>query len=207
MSTAEWVVDGTHVSRETADRLRTYCELIRKWSPKINLVSRRDLDELETRHIADSLQLSVFLDPAIETWADLGSGGGFPGIVLAICGLEKSPATRFHLVESDARKAAFLRTAIRELKLNAQVHDQRIENTPPLKAERVSARALASLDNLLDLSSRHLTAGGLCVFPKGQSHAEEIETACKRWNFDVETHSSATDPNARILVVSNLSHV
>ncbi|SDE65068.1 16S rRNA (guanine(527)-N(7))-methyltransferase RsmG [Limimaricola pyoseonensis] len=193
------------VSRETAERLHRYAELVRKWNPSINLVAKRDLELLETRHIADSLQLAAFL-PSRGHWVDLGSGGGFPGIVVAAAARDRSPELRFTLVESDARKAAFLATAIRELDLNAAILARRIEAVDPLGADIVSARALAPLDRLIALGLPHLAPGGRMIFPKGRRAEDEIRDARAQWKFDCVAHKSDTDPEARILEISRAEH-
>lgn len=193
------------VSRETTERLQHFANLVRKWSPRINLVSKRDLQTLEDRHIADSLQLVSHLKDAKGLWADLGSGGGFPAIVLAIAARGRDDLA-FHLVESDQRKSTFLRTAIRELDLNAKVEDRRIEDIPPLAAQRISARALAPLDALLGYAARHLAPDGQALFLKGRDFRVEIEAARRSWHFDLDIETSQTDPAARLLIVSNLHH-
>ena len=195
------------VSRETHARLEQFAALVRKWSPVINLVSKSDLADLETRHIADSLQLSRHIPQDGGLWADIGSGGGFPGLVIAIIADERSPDLEMHLIESDQRKAAFLRTAARELALRVTVHCERVEALDPLHADVISARALAPLDTLLGYAQRHLSENGTCAFLKGQAHHSEIETARANWHFHCESHPSQTDPNARILLVSQLQHV
>lgn len=194
------------VSRETRERLLAYAALVRKWSPAINLVSKSDLDQIENRHIADSLQLGEFIPDGRGTWADFGSGGGFPGIVVAILAAEKEDGPELHLVESDQRKATFLRTVGRELALPLTVHCARVEQLAPLRARMISARALAPLEDLLAYAAQHLEPGGKCVFLKGQAYGAEIDAARKTWQFDVDTRQSVTDPAARILLVSNLTH-
>ncbi|MGR3484316.1 MAG: 16S rRNA (guanine(527)-N(7))-methyltransferase RsmG [Paracoccaceae bacterium] len=184
-------------SRDSAERLDAFARLVRRWNPRINLVAPASLAALETRHIADSLQL---IEGAPEgVWADLGSGGGFPGIVVAIA--RPGPV---HLIESDARKAAFLRTAIRELGLDATVHAARAEALPPLGARVVSARALAPLPRLLPLVARHLAPGGTAILPKGRHAMEEIDTARADWNFRESTRPSITDPDARVVTIKDL---
>lgn len=205
--TVDSVFQDLSVSRETRERLTAYAALIRKWSPAINLVSKSDLEQVETRHIADSLQLAEFIPSARGPWADFGSGGGFPGIVVAILAAEQENGLDLHLVESDQRKAAFLRTAGRELGLSMSVHCTRVEQLAPLNAKTISARALAPLTDLLSYTHLHLAPGGRCVFLKGQSYEAEIDEARRTWQFDIDTRQSVTDPAARILLVSNLTHV
>lgn len=193
-----------NVSRETSDRLAKFSALALKWNPAINLIAKSTIADIENRHIIDSAQL-YDLAGDFEHWVDLGSGGGFPGIVVAIIGSEKNPDARFTLVESDARKCEFLRHASRMLDLNTQVMNARIEAIDPLDADVVSARALASLDLLCGFFARHRAGRGIGLFPKGAAAAEELELARKTWNLDYRSHKSITDPSAVILEVRDLS--
>lgn len=194
------------VSRETFERLKTFEAVIRKWNPKINLVSRNSLDELWERHIVDSIQ--VFNNaPTDKKWLDIGSGGGFPGIVVAILAAEKSPETEVVLMESDHRKSAFLRTAARECGVKIQVITERIEKAEPQEADVLSARALADLSLLLEFVNRHLKKGGLAVLPKGESWKKEVDNAQEQWRFSSEQVTSLTDPNAVILKIKGVARV
>lgn len=195
------------VSRETSERLDHYADLVQKWSRSINLVSKNDLDQVRERHIEDSLQLAAFLPTGGAQWLDIGSGGGFPGVVMAIVAGEAAPACRFELVESDGRKAAFLRTVVRELKLNAVVTCERIEEMTPRAADILSARALAPLDTLLTYADRHLAPDGTCLFLKGKAFEPEVASAQQSWNFDMTTYVSRTDSSARLLRISGIQHV
>ncbi|MCK0151269.1 16S rRNA (guanine(527)-N(7))-methyltransferase RsmG [Marivita sp. S6314] len=194
-----------NVSRETQQKLDLYLELLRKWSPKINLVSQDSLKDAARRHFEDSLQISELVGADSETWTDLGAGGGFPGAVIAIVRAEQQPDFRMTLVESDQRKATFLRTVSRETQTPITVLAKRIEDIPPLTADVVSARALASLDKLLDYASLHLRDGGTCVFPKGMTWRQEVEDAQKLWRFTYKAHTSITNPDAAILEIGDLS--
>jgi 16S rRNA (guanine527-N7)-methyltransferase len=190
------------VSRETADLFDAYLGRLFKWQKVVNLVSPSTLPEAWTRHIADSAQLAA-LAPAATSWIDLGSGAGFPGLVIAIMHRD-TPGFRMHLVESNSRKCAFLRDVVRSLNLPVTVHDGRIEDIVAALDERfdvVSARALASLTELLGLSRKLLTSGALGLFPKGQDVADELTQASKYWNITASTVVSKTDPKARIVVV------
>ena len=190
------------VSRETSQALIRFEALVRAWSPKINLVAKSTLPEIASRHIADSAQVAEMC-PDADTWCDLGSGGGFPGIVVAIL----LPETRVTLIESDARKAVFLRHAARELGLTADVLNTRIEAAIPAGAEVVSARALAPLDRLLPLAQRHGRKGTRYLFPKGARYRDEIAAARETWSFDIDVRPSKTDNEAVILCLENLSRV
>ncbi|HRO13507.1 MAG TPA: 16S rRNA (guanine(527)-N(7))-methyltransferase RsmG [Paracoccus sp. (in: a-proteobacteria)] len=187
-------------SRE-AEQLTAYAELIRKWNPAINLVSPNSLAELETRHIADSRQLACIASGAQGSWLDIGSGGGLPGIVVAI----QRPDLSVTLLDSDARKIAFLRTAIRTLALgNCRAISGRIESSAPAHAQNLSARALAPLDRLMPYVQRHLAKDGTAWLMKGRNWQQEIASAQHGWDFHVTAHSSLTDPEAAILEIREL---
>ena len=151
----ELIREHSDVSRETFERLEVFSEVLTKWNPKINLVSRKSLEDLWTRHILDSVQVFE-IAPNTKTWLDIGSGGGLPGIIVAILAAERSPETKVTLMESDQRKCAFLRNAARECGVQVTVKSQRIEEAEPESAGVMSARALADLDILLGYSERHL---------------------------------------------------
>lgn len=194
------------VSRETWPRLEAYEALIRRWNPRINLVAPSTLEELRTRHIEDCLQIARHVTPGAGLWADLGSGGGLPGLVLAIA-FADCP-TGFRLVESDQRKATFLRTAIRELGLSrVSVISARIEGADPLKAAYISARALAPLPRLMPYLDRHLADDGQAWLMKGEQWRAEIDEARKDWNFAAEDYPSQTQSGAAIIKISGVSHV
>ncbi len=193
-----------NVSRETFERLNTYVDLVKKWNPKINLVSRNSLKEIWPRHIMDSVQVFRCVENA-DHWADIGSGGGFPGMVCAIMAVETSPDTRFTFVESDQRKSAFLRAVSRECGANCTVISKRIEAVEPLNADVLSARALADLTTLLSFCDRHLSEDGTALFPKGATWKKELAEACEEWNFRSEPITSLTEPQAVILKIKGVS--
>jgi len=193
------------VSRETRERLSIYAALVQKWNPRINLVSRASLENLRARHIADSAQLHDLAPHPVAHWANLGSGGGFPGLVIAILAQETGTPGRVTLVESDARKSAFLRTVIRETGIAATVLTRRIEAAAPLGADVLSARALADLATLLGHAVRHLAPGGTAIFPKGASWRQEIAEAQSKWQFISRVDKSRTDPDAVILHITGVS--
>jgi len=193
-----------NVSRETLARLEIFAALLEKWNPRINLVSRNSLPDLWTRHIADSVQVFRCVTPHGH-WLDIGSGGGFPGIIIAILAVESAPGLRVTLIESDQRKSAFLRTAARETGANCQVIAKRIEAVEPQQADILSARALADLDTLLGFAERHLKPEGVALFPKGATWEKECAAARQRWNFNAEPITSKTDPDAVILKIEGVS--
>ena len=199
--------DLAGVSRETLDRLAAFEGLVHKWNPVINLVARSTLPDIRARHTVDSLQLA-FLAPAnTRSWVDLGSGGGFPGLIVAIVAPELLPGLKVTLSESDQRKSAFLRTVVRELSLCATVVTARVEAVPPLSADVVSARALAPLDRLIAYAERHLTETGVALFPKGAAADQEIEEALEHWRFSLQKTPSKTDPAGVVLRIGGIARV
>jgi 16S rRNA (guanine527-N7)-methyltransferase len=187
--------------------LDQYDALLKKWNPAINLVSKTTIETLWQRHFHDSAQIFQHHPEKACHWVDLGSGGGFPALVLAMFAKECRPTDRFTLVESDVRKVAFLQTVIREVGLNATVIAERIEQTPPLEADVLTARALSSLDKLLEYASHHLKPNGIAIFPKGEKYKKEIDDAFAFWNYDVEEFTSKTNPNGAILKIGGISRV
>ena len=199
-------IGGTDVSRETFDRLRAYLAVLEQWNPKINLVSRSTIAEAWSRHFEDSAQIFSLAPANARTWVDLGSGGGFPGLVIGILAAELRPELKVTLVESDVRKATFLRTVRRELGLAVEVQAERIEKLPPANADVLSARALASLPDLLAFAERHGPCG-ICLFPKGANVSAERQSALETWTFDCEDFPSQTDPASVILRIGNIKRV
>ena len=199
------LLDQLNVSRETIERLEKFEEVLLKWNPRINLVSKSSLTDLWQRHIVDSVQVFTSVEDAGESWVDIGSGGGFPGIVVAIMAAERSPKTKVTLIESDQRKSAFLRTAARECGVSISVLTERIEQAVPQNADILSARAVADLDALLEFSQRHLAVGGTAVFPKGVNWKKEVDKAAQRWRFDVEPITSLTETEAVILKIKGVA--
>ena len=200
-------VGGVNVSRETFEELQQFADLVRKWTPKINLISPATIPELWERHIVDSAQIYRFAPESYKKWVDIGSGGGFPGIVMAIIAKTQQPDASFVLIESDQRKATFLRTAARELNLRVTVLAERIENAAAQGADVVSARALSTLSTLLPLIERHINSDGQAILHKGKKAGEEIADARQNWRFDLEEFSSLTDLGGQILIVKGISRV
>ena len=195
---------GLDVSRETTERLNIYAALLEKWNPAINLVSPSTLSSLWTRHFQDSAQIFRLSQPSVATWCDMGTGGGFPGLIVAILAQEADPDRNTICIESDLRKATFLRTVVRETGANATIISKRIEAVAPLEADVVSARALASLTNLLGFADQHLKAGGIAIFLKGENYSAEVEEALEKWRFELDTYPSNTNPNAVVLKIGDL---
>ncbi len=186
------------VSRETHQRLEIYLSELRRWQSIKNLVGPKTLSDAWNRHVADSLQLSSLAPGRI--WADLGSGAGLPGLVLAIA----DPDLHVHLVESDQRRCAFLRHIGRLLSLSVTIWSERIEAVVDRLAptpQVVTARALARLTDLLAYSENMLTAGAIGLFPKGRDHVAELTEARQSWRFEADIIPSRTDPDGRIVRV------
>lgn len=192
----------TSVSRETLLRLEAYATLLIQWNPKINLVGPATLPDLWWRHMLDSAQLRDSIPAGARVAVDLGSGAGFPGLVLAIM-----TDLDVHLIESDTRKVAFLRESARTTKTEVTIHQQRIESVDSLKADVVTARACAPLTQLLKWAVPLMSPEAVGVFPKGQNVALELTDAHKIWTMQVDQRPSRTDPTATILCVREVKDV
>lgn len=197
--------DLADVSRETIDRLNIFANLLIKWTPRINLVAKSTLSNLWHRHIVDSAQIYPLAQHPVAHWVDLGSGGGFPGLVIAILAAERNSPQRMTLIESDARKSAFLRTVIRETDVVANVITARIENVAPLAADVVSVRALADLCTLLSYFERHLAPDGTALVLKGAAWEKELSEAQTRWNFDYRLATSKTESGSVVLAITGVA--
>ena len=192
--------EKTNVSRETLRRFRSYADLLVNWQASINLVSENTLKDLWRRHIWDSVQLARFIPKSPCVITDLGSGAGFPGLLLSIL-LD----TEVNLVDSSGKKIAFLREAARVTDANVVLHQGRIENLALPKSDLVTARALAPLDKLLDLAAPVLSPSGRCLFLKGARAEEELTDARKEWKMTVERFPSATNANGVILSIRDIA--
>lgn len=192
---------GLDVSRETLENFNLYAEVLLKWQKTINLVSDTTLEDMAERHFLDSVQLIKYIPNKNIRLADLGSGAGFPGLILAMLGVAE-----VHLIESDIRKATFLREAARVTGTKVIIHDDRVEDTVIVNLDVVTVRALAPLKDLLmltyKLATPHHALTGL--FMKGEKTEEEVLKAQKQWNFTLKAHQSITDPSGKILYISNL---
>ena len=193
----------TDVSRETLDRLDAFVALVEKWNPVINLVAKSSLSDIWHRHVEDSAQIILMAELG-DYWIDIGSGGGFPGIVVAIILKEMAPATKVVLVESDVRKATFLRQVAATLDLSCEIHNSRIESLNLPRGKTISARALAPLPKLLKLAENLVEEGGICLFMKGQSYLDELADARKAWSFECEAKKSQTNAAAAVLKIRNI---
>ncbi|CFX09629.1 Ribosomal RNA small subunit methyltransferase G [Candidatus Filomicrobium marinum] len=211
ISGPEEFIEYFDISRETLELLDLYANTLQHWQKTINLVAPSTLDSVWQRHFADSAQLLKLAPENVTSWVDLGSGAGFPGLVIAILihgkrGAEAGSVVR--LIESDARKAAFLGEIARRTSVAVDIVPRRIElsstqaNFEPV--EVVTARALAPLERLLGLAYRFFNDGTIGLFPKGRDVEREIEAARKDWQFDVRLEQSLTDPEGRIAVIEHL---
>ncbi len=194
------------VSRETIECFEGYEALVKKWNPVINLISKSTMPEFKQRHLQDSLQIYQNTG-SWSSWVDMGAGGGLPGIVVGILAKQDNPNATVNLIESDQRKCAFLLTCAREFDLSVKVHNQRILDVPSLQADIISARALASLEALLEFATHHANENARFLFPKGANWKSEVSDAQKTWTFDFEALKSITDPDATILKIAGAQRV
>lgn len=201
-----WAGLSTH-SAQTQARLSGLVALLEKWNRAINLVAPGTIGDVWQRHVADSAQVFDHCPPDARHWLDLGSGGGFPGLVVAILAAEHRPELQVEMVESDQRKCVFLQTALQTLGVPAKVTRSRIEDLAPRQAQVVSARALAALPVLCGFALPHLASGGLCLFLKGASISAEVDAARRSYRFDLTLFPSHTDPSGVVALLSGLSHV
>ena len=192
------------VSRETMDRLRVYVALLKKWNPKINLVAKSTLQDVWHRHLADSAQLWSLAPEGAKSWLDIGSGAGFPALVIAAIAAEKAPDLVVTLIESDRRKSVFIKTVAREMGVSVTMKTDRIEALPPEGADILSARALASLSQLLEFAEQHRKPDGMCLFPKGARADSELTESSSCWHMSYEKFPSITDESAVILRIGEL---
>ena len=194
------------VSRETADLLSTYVEILLKWNRKINLIGRTTTQDIWHRHIADSAQLSSLV-PSASSWIDLGSGAGLPALVVAALKQVSTPDFRMTVVESDQRKCAFMAEASRQMGISVTILNTRIEQVEPKPYDVISARALAPLDKLLSFAEPFTHSETVCLFPKGVKADRELTDAEKHWHMTVEKLPSATDDASAILRIGAFHRV
>ncbi len=188
------------VSRETLERLEAYAGLLVRWSARINLVGAHTLGDLWRRHFLDSAQLVTHVPQGTQSLMDLGSGAGFPGLVLAISGV-----SGVELIEADARKCAFLREAARVAAAPVVIRNARIEAVSPRIVDVVTARGCAPLDRLLDLAQPFIGPDTVCLFPKGEQAMQELTAAQQAWTMDATCHDSRTDPRGVILCLRRVA--
>ena len=201
------LLSAENVSRETLDKLKIYEALLKKWQKTINIVSNSTIAHAWERHIVDSAQLVGYIPDNVKLVYDIGSGGGFPGLVIAIM----RPDLTVHCIESDARKCSFLRAVVRETGIDAHIHAERIESaaTHLPKPDLITARALASLDKLIDLVGSWVLcdSGARMLLLKGRSAMEEVAAAKKQYSFNTQDVVSETNAEARMLLLSDICHL
>ena len=200
-----------NVSRETIERLDIYHALLQRWQARINLIAPSTIDTIWHRHIADSFQLLSLAEDARQ-WTDIGSGAGFPGMVIAIELASRQPERSVHLIESNGKKSSFLREVARETGARAVIHQGRVEDVLPRLSETqaidvITARALASLTQLLTYTDELLTSGARALFLKGQDVEHELTQAAKYWNLSYRLHRSATSDDGSIVEIAGLSRL
>jgi len=195
------------VSRETLARLDTLVAELVRWNASINLVSKRSLGDVWRRHILDSAQLYPLAPPGAQTWVDLGSGAGFPALVVAALAKENNPALRLSLIESDARKCAFLATVARLMAIEITIENRRIQEPPSQRYDIISARALAPLKDLVLLAEPYMTERSVALFLKGAEVNDELTDAFQRRHMRVVRSPSITDPGGVILQLRGIGGV
>lgn len=195
------------ISALATERLQIFVDLLAKWNAAINLVSPASLAEVWTRHVADSAQVLDLAPIRRARWLDMGSGAGFPGIVIALITADTPNPVEMTLVESDRRKAAFLSTVSRETGVPMIIQAARIEAVVPQNADTVSARALAPLVRLCSFAERHLAPHGAALFLKGGHYDAEIAEARRTWSFALDVRRSSTDPAGVVLIMKDLRRV
>ena len=191
------VFDQLNVSQAAQSKLNTYVALLEEWQGKMNLVSDSTLPVVWTRHILDSAQVERYLTPSDRVILDLGSGAGFPALVLAI--LDESKNRTVHLVESDGKKCSFLQAVADACGLQVVIHNERIEKMPVFKADVITARALAALDKLVGYAKPFIGERTRCLFLKGKKADEELKLCAKKFVFAVEKYSSITSDEGKLL--------
>lgn len=193
--------DKIRVSHETMAKLDSYAAMLEEWNQKFNLVAESTLPQIWQRHFLDSAQLTRFMPPDSKSYGDIGTGAGFPGLVLAILGLQN-----MHLIESNGKKISFLREVVSKLELPVTIHHKRVEDCGDLKCDVVTARAVTVMKDLLPLSQRILRPGGACIFMKGRMADAELTESRKAWTFDLVKMPSLSDESGSILILQNIRY-
>lgn len=192
-----------NVSRETYEKLELFAEEIKKWNNHINLISKKNIDEIWHRHIIDSVQLINYVKQEDKTLIDFGSGGGLPAIIMAII----NKFHKVHMVESDKRKCAFLNEFSTKIDANIEVHNNRIEEIDIIKSDIITARALAPLEKLFQLLEPFIFESNKVLFLKGELINQEIKQAQKNWQFEYNLHDSITNSNAKIIEITKINAI
>ena len=192
------------VSRETFLKLKSYQQLLSEWQGKFNLISNSTLDTAWERHFLDSAQLFKFIPKNAKVMFDFGSGAGFPGLVLAIMANEKTPYLKINLVEATTKKTLYLNFVKEQLGINVNIINDRIEKIIPQRADIITSRALASLEELFQYVYKFCSRQTVCIFPKGKKYSEEISEASKEWSFDCRIVPSEVSEEGVVLVITKI---
>jgi len=200
----EDILEKYNVSRETIENLKLFQNMVLEWNKKLNLISKSSEKDIWERHIIDSLQLCQFINKNDESLYDLGSGAGFPGVVLAIVAKEKFPKLKVTLIESIGKKVLFLKEVNKTLDLKLNIINDRIENLKIPKADIISSRALASLEKLLEYAKPFCSEKTTLLFPKGEKWPEEINKAKEKWIFCYKNTQSITNSRGCILLINKI---
>ena len=192
------------VSRETINSLCEYESLLSKWNSKINLISKNTCSDIWSRHFLDSGQIIKHVDASRKRWVDVGSGAGFPGLVVALLLRDRKIDCELILVEKSSKKVFFLNEVIRKLDLNVKVINDDIRAIDPLKADILTARAFSELNNLIQISHIHRKDSGICLFLKGENYRLELDKTLNYWFFDYDVFDSLSHSSGKIIRVKNI---
>ena len=197
-------IKSLNVSRETLKGFYEYKTLLSKWNEKINLVSKNTLVDIWERHFLDSGQIIKHVEASGKRWVDVGSGAGFPGLVVALLLRDRKVECNLVLVEKNPKKGFFLNEVIRKLNLNVEVVNDNIYTLEPLNADILTARAFSELNNLIEISFRHRKKEGLCLFLKGENYRFELDKTLNYWFFDYDVVDSLSSPSGKIIRVKKI---
>ena len=193
-----------NVSRETLNEFYEYETLLSKWNEKINLVSKNTLVDIWERHFLDSGQIIKHVEVSGKRWVDVGSGAGFPGLVVALLLRDRKIDCDLVLVEKNSKKGFFLNEVIRKLNLSVEVVNDNIDNLEPLNADILTARAFSELNNLIEIAFRHRKKEGLCLFLKGENYRIELDKTLNYWFFDYDIIDSLSSSSGKIIRVKKI---
>ena len=197
-------VKSLNVSRETLNGFYEYKTLLSKWNEKINLVSKNTLEDIWQRHFLDSGQIIKHVEALGKRWVDVGSGAGFPGLVVALLLRDRKIDCDLVLVEKNPKKGFFLNEVIRKLNLNVEVVNDNIDTLEPLNADILTARAFSELNNLIEIAFRHRKKEGICLFLKGENYRIELDKTLNYWFFDYDIVDSLSSSSGKIIRVKKI---
>ena len=197
-------VKSLNVSRETLNYFYEYKTLLSKWNEKINLVSKHTLEDIWQRHFLDSGQIVTKVEASGKRWVDVGSGAGFPGLVVALLLRDRKVDCDLVLVEKNPKKGFFLNEVIRKLNLSVEVVNDNIDTLEPLNADILTARAFSELNNLIEIAFRHRKKEGICLFLKGENYRIELDKTLNYWFFDYDIVDSLSSSSGKIIRVKKI---